>query len=75
MGKTKDRPEYQAVSLPKDIVEKVRIYVLNNDKYNSIAEFTKRAVLEKMEMEVAVSYESRLTILEKKVSELEKKGE
>jgi len=48
MAKTKDRGAYQAVSLPSDFVEKVRKHVLKNTNYQSIAEFTKQAVIEKL---------------------------
>lgn len=54
MVKTKPRPKYQAISLPKDFVEKVRAYVLKSDKYGSIAEFTKIAVKQQMEREKTI---------------------
>jgi len=52
MAKTKPRGKYQAVSLPKEFVEKVRKHILSHkDKanYRSIAEFTKQAVIEKID--------------------------
>ena len=48
MVRTKPKPEYQAVSLPKEFVEKVRKHVLKSPDYRSIAEFTTTAVQEKM---------------------------
>ena len=52
MASTKPKPKYQAVSLPIDIVKEVKKYVLNSEDYNSIAEFTKVAVREKMNPEI-----------------------
>lgn len=52
MVTTKPRGKYQAVSLPIDFVKKVRKHILSHkDKanYRSIAEFTKLAVIEKMD--------------------------
>jgi len=49
MANIKPRVEYQAISLPKEFVKEVREYVLNHDKYRSVAEFTRDAVIEKMD--------------------------
>lgn len=49
MPRTKPKPKYQAVSLPKNFLKKVRQHVLSSDDYKSIAEFTHKALEEKIQ--------------------------
>lgn len=52
MGTTKERGKYQGVSLPKDLVNEIKNFVIGNPKYRSIAEYTKQALREKMDRDL-----------------------
>lgn len=52
--KTKKPPvSYHGISFPSPFVEQIKKYIENNPQYRSVAEFTKEAVREKMNREIA----------------------
>lgn len=52
MRNTSKRAEYTAISLPKDLMDDVKQYIDIHQKYRSQAEFTKAAIIEKMQRDV-----------------------
>jgi len=51
MGKTKDRGRYQSISLPVDFIADIKKHILKTNRYQSIAEFTKFAILNQMDID------------------------
>lgn len=51
MGKTKDRGKYQSISLSVDFIEEVKQHILKDNKYKSVADFTREAIREKIDRE------------------------
>ena len=46
------RANYTAISLPKDLMKDVEEYIRNHPRYRSQAEFTKFAIIEKIQKEI-----------------------
>lgn len=44
----KPRVRYQGISVPLELVNEIKEYIAKNRKYNSIADFTKEAVRDKL---------------------------
>ena len=51
MGKTKPRGKYQSISLSEGFISEIKNHIINDPKYKSIAEFTRTAIREKMNIE------------------------
>ena len=48
MGKIKDRPKYQGVTLPVPLINEIKEFVKGSSQYRSIAEFVKQATRHEM---------------------------
>lgn len=62
MGKTKDRPHYQSVSLPVPFIKMIKGFIKDKPEYRSIADFVKTAAIEKM-----TGYENKTISLKKEI--------
>ncbi len=83
MGKTKDRPKYQSVSLAVPFVDNIKKYIFNKPEYRSVADFAREAIREKMQKPTNthpkdienILFETKSAIIgiEKKLGEMEQK--
>lgn len=55
MKTIKKKVEYQAISFPIDLVEKMKVYVRKTPQYRSLAEFARDAIQEKLSKEQQLS--------------------
>jgi Arc/MetJ-type ribon-helix-helix transcriptional regulator len=72
MGKTKDRPPYQSVSLPVPFVKEIKDFIKDKPQYRSIADFVKDSIREKMDYENFSKKPSNrdISIIDKSMKEL-----
>lgn len=73
--KTIKKPvKYQGISVPITLINEIKNYIENNDRYRSIGEFTREAIREKLNRTVS-SQSNKVKEFEYGLNEINKKAE